>query len=115
MKKALIIILFALLASCSRGPVTMPRIFSDHMVIQRDRPVPVWGSAQPFAPVTLEWQGRTLSVKADSDGRWRAELPATEAGGPYTLKVNDTLDLFLIAVAPEYQNRAVNASVGRQA
>ena len=91
MKKALIIILFALLASCSRGPVTLPRIFSDHMVIQRDRPVPVWGSARPFAPVTLEWQGRTLSVKADSDGRWRAELPATEAGGPYTLKVNDTL------------------------
>ena len=61
------------------------------MVLQRERPVPVWGWAQPRSKVTLQWQGETVSVKADAKGFWKAELPATPAGGPYTLTVNDVV------------------------
>ena len=87
----LLITLLALLGACSpEQPVTLGDVFSDHMVLQRDRSVPVWGSTAPKAKVTLLWQGQKISTKADKDGFWRAELPATPAGGPYTLSANGT-------------------------
>ena len=88
MKRTLLVTILALLTACSQCPVTLPRIFADHMVLQRDRPVPVWGKAAPGAKVTLTWQGSRTVVKADAQGSWRAELPPTPAGGPYTLDVN---------------------------
>lgn len=91
MKKTILAALLVLLASCSQGPVTLPQVFSDHMVLQRDRPVPVWGKAEPGSRVTLSWQGRSVRVKADGEGVWKAELPATPAGGPYTLTINNTV------------------------
>ena len=89
MKNIFLLALLVLLASCSQSPVTLPHVFSDHMVLQRDRPVPVWGTAQPGAKVTLLWQGQKVRVKADAEGFWRAELPATPAGGPYVLTINE--------------------------
>ena len=92
MKKALIIICSILsAASCSKAPVTLPEIFSDHMVLQRDRSIPVWGWSDPRAKITLTWQGSKSSVRADGEGFWKAELPATPAGGPYELKLNDSI------------------------
>ena len=91
MKKTVLATFLLLLLSCSRSPVTLPEIFSDHMVLQRDRPVPVWGQAEPRARVTLQWQGEKVNVRADAKGQWHAQLPATPAGGPYTLEVNGTL------------------------
>ena len=90
MKKLFFAAIILILASCSESPVTLPWIFTDHMVLQRDRPVPVWGTAAPGARVTLQWQGNTVTARAGRDGSWRAELPATPAGGPYTLAINGT-------------------------
>jgi len=59
--------------------------FSDHGVLQRDRPIAVWGQAGAGEAVTVELGGRTARVTAGRDGRWRAELPAMSAGGPYVL------------------------------
>lgn len=95
MKKPLFVtLLLVLLVSCTRSEVTLPQIFSSHMVLQRDRPVPVWGKAQPRSKVVIELKGedhlmQRVIVRADSKGSWKAELPATPAGGPYTLSVND--------------------------
>ncbi|MBP5675888.1 MAG: sialate O-acetylesterase [Bacteroidales bacterium] len=91
MKKVILIPILAALVSCSQSAVTLPQVFSDHMVLQRDRPVPVWGKTDSRARVTLEWQGEKVTVKADASGAWKAELPATPAGGPFTLKVNDVV------------------------
>ena len=88
MKKTILAAFLVLLASCSQSPVTMPRLFSDHMVLQRDRVVPVWGKAEPRSKVTLLWQGKKISTRAGADGSWKAELPASPAGGPFTLTVN---------------------------
>jgi sialate O-acetylesterase len=60
-------------------------MFQDHAVLQRDRPIPVWGNAQPDAEVRLSFAGRKVRARADADGRWKATLPAQKAGGPYTL------------------------------
>ena len=91
MKKTILAAFLILLASCSQSPVTMPQVFGDHMVLQRDRAIPVWGKAGPRSRVTLLWQGKKLSVRADSNGSWKASLPATPAGGPFTLTVNDVV------------------------
>lgn len=57
--------------------------FSDHMVIQRDRPVALWGKAAPGETVTVTFAGETTTVETDANGAWRAEFPARGAGGPY--------------------------------
>ena len=89
MKQTLLAAILLLLVSCSQSPVTLPQVFSDHMVLQRDRPVPVWGKARPDSKITLLWQGQKVRVKADAEGAWKAELPATPAGGPYSLAINN--------------------------
>ena len=62
-------------------------IFSDHAVLQRDRPIAVWGQGAPSAAVTVRLGQQSATVTADANGRWRATLPAQAAGGPYTLSV----------------------------
>jgi len=57
------------------------------MVLQRDRPIPVWGSADPGETVTVSLNGAQQTVRADRKGAWRVVLPALPAGGPYTLTV----------------------------
>jgi sialate O-acetylesterase len=59
--------------------------FGDHAVLQRDRPIPLWGRAAPGARVELAFAGHATRVRADAEGRWQAQLPALAAGGPYTL------------------------------
>ena len=48
--------------------------FADHMVLQRDRPVPVWGTGEPGEVVAVEFAGQRLETKAGGDGRWRVDL-----------------------------------------
>ena len=89
MKKSILAAFLTLLVSCGQSHVTLPQVFCDHMVLQRGRAVPVWGKAEPRSKVTLLWQGETVTVRANSKGDWKAQLPASPAGGPYTLTVND--------------------------
>jgi sialate O-acetylesterase len=66
------------------------------MVLQRGRPVPVWGWAAPGEAVSVTFRGQTYPASApDAQGRWQATLPATPAGGPYTLTVKgqNTIEL----------------------
>jgi len=53
--------------------------FTDHAVLQRDRPVPLWGRAGPRAVVTVEYRGQKLQAAADGSGRWRVALAAMAA------------------------------------
>lgn len=66
----------------------LARIFSDGMVIQRDHPVPVWGTASPGERVTVRFEGETATAAANVGGEWRVELPSMEAGGPYAMAVD---------------------------
>ncbi|MCO8125204.1 sialate O-acetylesterase [Stieleria sp. TO1_6] len=64
--------------------LSVPHFFSDHMVLQRDREVALWGSATPGAEVRLQFKGQSRTVKAGSDGRWRLHIasgPASAEGG----------------------------------
>lgn len=77
----------------ARADVALPKLISDHLVLQRGRPVQVWGSAAPGEKVAVSIQGKSASTVADAAGDWKLWLPALRAGGPYDLVVrgNNTL------------------------
>lgn len=64
------------------------RIFSSHMVLQRQRPIRLSGRATPGQYVTLSFDGKERCIAAGPDGEWQAEFPAMEAGGPCTLTLS---------------------------
>lgn len=66
------------------APLLHP-MFQDHGVLQRERPIPVWGNAKPGEVVTVTLGRATVTAKAGKDGAWRADLPAQAAGGPVIL------------------------------
>jgi sialate O-acetylesterase len=68
------------------GP-RLPALFSDHMVLQRGRALPVWGLADAGEEITVTLNGAVRQAHAGADGRWRVDLPAQDAGGPFTLTV----------------------------
>jgi sialate O-acetylesterase len=76
-----------LLAFSVSAQIKMPGIFGDHMVIQRDRPVPVWGWSSPKEKLVLSFNQQKKEVIADRNGKWRVNLDPEAAGGPYILKV----------------------------
>ncbi len=78
-------------ASPTDTPVRMPRLFSSHMVLQRDRPVHLWGWATPGEAVTASFRGETRTATTDELGRWSLYLAPGAAGGPFVLTVAGSL------------------------
>lgn len=74
-----IVLLFLGLACSASATVTLPVIFTDHMVLQRERPVPVWGWAEAGREVNVKFAGQTKTTKADKDGRWKVMLDPLKA------------------------------------
>jgi len=67
--------------------VRLPSLFSSNMVLQRDQPIPVWGWADAGEKVTVTFKGKKYSTRAGEGGKWKVELPAEPAGGPFSLIV----------------------------
>jgi len=65
----------------SAAAVQLPNLFSDHAVVQRDRPVRIWGSGQAGEMVTLRFHEQTVTAQTDSYGNWEAWLKPEPAGG----------------------------------
>lgn len=63
-------------------------VFTDHMVLQRNKNINIWGCAYTATDVTVEFCGKSVTTRAES-GKWKVVLPPMEAGGPYELKVTD--------------------------
>lgn len=67
----------ALLLAChASAAVKVAPVFGDHMVFQRDLPVPVWGTADAGERVTVSAGGHEASATADGSGKWATKLPA---------------------------------------
>lgn len=76
-----------LLLAVAHADVTLPSVLADHMVIQREVPVHVWGMAAEHEKVMVTFRGETQSTVADDLGRWSLYLLPGEAGGPFQLTV----------------------------
>ena len=75
-------------AAGGQSALSLGALFQDHAVLQRDRPLPVWGAGSPGDEVRIAFAGRQATARADASGRWTATLPATGPGGPYSLEVH---------------------------
>ena len=76
-------------------PVPSP-LFGDHAVLQQQKPIPVWGRAEPGEKVTVAFGGVTRTGAADGQGRWHVtldSLPATSAGRDLTITGGDNTPL----------------------
>ena len=76
-----------LAALALHADVQLPALISDHMLLQRDVPVRIWGKADPGEQVSVKFRSQAVAVKADTLGRWAAILQPSAAGGPFTLSI----------------------------
>jgi sialate O-acetylesterase len=81
------VVLVSMTASMGRGDVQVSRAFGNHMVLQRDMPVPVWGTAAAGEKVTVEFGGQETTTTADKDGKWTVKLDPLSVGEPASLTV----------------------------
>ena len=80
----------AILLCCftSQAQVRLPQLVRDSMILQRDAPVNIWGWAAVNEKVQVKFNGKLYRSKAGKDGSWKIQLPATKAGGPYTMEIS---------------------------
>ncbi len=74
--------------SCVYAEVKLPGILGDHMVLQRDMNIHLWGWAAPDETVTVSMCGQEAKAQAGADGKWRVDLKPLSAGGPFSLTVS---------------------------
>jgi sialate O-acetylesterase len=74
-------------SSVVSAQLTLPRILSDHMVIQRDLPVHVWGRATPGETVSVTFRDENKTITTNRLGRWSVYLKPGSAGGPFEMTV----------------------------
>ena len=117
----------ALLPTVAQGaPRLLDPMFADHAIVQRDRPIAVWGEAAPGAKVDIALGSGHAIATAGADGLWRAALPAMKAGGPYKLEahsgsnaltVSDVLvgDVFLCSGQSNMEFPVIGSTDGKEA
>lgn len=91
MKVSRLLLLLASLATldaAARADVRLPHVLSDHAVLQRDRPIHIWGWASPNAHLTVKFHAQSAAAVADATGSWSLWLAPEAAGGPYMLTVS---------------------------
>jgi len=84
---ALAVLLTGILSTALRAEPRLPHLFSDHMVLQRDAELRIWGWADPSEPIEVTLAGVARHATANADGRWSVSLPPFSAGGPFVLEV----------------------------
>src|SRR5580700_4028298 len=67
--------------------VRLPRLVGDHMVLQRDSKVAIWGRADPGDQIRIAFHGKQLKTKADRAGNWSISVGPYPAGGPYDMVI----------------------------
>jgi sialate O-acetylesterase len=77
-----------MLAGAASANVRLPHVISSHMVLQRDKELPIWGWADPGEAVSVTFGDQAaVTATTAADGTWQVKLPAQKAGGPFNLTV----------------------------
>lgn len=85
--KKYIFFLFIIVDLAVNANVRMPLIFADGMVLQRNKPIPVWGWADANEKIVVHFNKQTKTVVADANGKWMVKLNSEKAGGPFVLSI----------------------------
>lgn len=95
LKVCMMIMLVVGIAATGEAVVKLPAVLGSHMVLQRDRQVPIWGTAAAGEKVTVKFRDQEKSTVADAKGKWTVKLDALQAGGPDTLTVKGSNEVIL--------------------
>jgi sialate O-acetylesterase len=100
---ALALMTGSVLAAPSQEAAALPfvsPIFGDNMVLQRGKPIAIWGWSQPGDSVRVEIGDSSATATAGADGRWQARIQPPPPGGPYTVKITgrQTVELHEVLV-----------------
>lgn len=71
------------------GDISLPKIFSDHMVLQQKSAVKIWGQAEPGQKLVLTFIDKQTTLQANAVGQWSTLIRTPEAGGPFELEIAD--------------------------
>ena len=82
----LIVFLISVVEQC-RADISLPSIFSDNMVLQRETQTKIYGTAEPKQKLTVQFGEVTLKTTTGADGNWSVIMPTGQAGGPFALTV----------------------------
>lgn len=87
MNRLLLLFIFFVISTICTAEITVPNIFSDNMVLQRNTDVLLYGWASPNEEFTLytSWNDVTQEVKAGIDAKWKVQVGTPKAGGPYSI------------------------------
>ena len=88
MMKILTIAFLLVCTLSSQAQLKLANVFGDNMVVQRDQALKIWGQASPKESVTVDFNGQTVSSKADKSGKWKVELKPMTHGGPFAMTVS---------------------------
>jgi sialate O-acetylesterase len=92
MRIKIIIVILLFQTFFSFGQVNPAKIFSDNMVLQREIPITIWGTADPGERIVVILKSSSVVTMTNSDGNWNVNLPQFPAGGPYNLKIEGKTD-----------------------
>jgi sialate O-acetylesterase len=85
MNKYFLSILFIAGFQTLHAEIKLPALVGSNMVLQREKPIRVWGKANPQESITITFNNKTKTTTASTDGKWSVILPKMAAGGPYTM------------------------------
>lgn len=69
------------------GDISLPSLFSDGMVLQRDTEINIWGWGSPGEKVRVKFDRKTFSTVTDHNGKWMIKIPPMKAGGPHSMEI----------------------------
>jgi len=78
------------------GGFKLNSLFSDNMVLQRDKSIPVYGMANAGEEITVNFNGQTSNTVASVDGKWKVIFPPMKYGGPYQMKISGPVNNFVL-------------------
>ncbi|WP_345989106.1 sialate O-acetylesterase [Chryseobacterium sp. Chry.R1] len=129
MKNRTLYLLFFLAAICSfHAKVRLPALVSDGMILQRNQDLKIWGYADAGEKITVKFISKTYHATADQNGNWTLMLPKLNAGGPYSMTINEitlkdiligdvwvasgqsNMELPMRRLTPLYENEIKNAN-----
>jgi sialate O-acetylesterase len=96
MKKKFIGLLLLFCIAQAKATITLPKIFTTNMVLQRDKEIKIWGWSDKGETITVSFNGQLVKSKADKKGNWAAILKSMKYGGPYEMRIAGKKDIILL-------------------
>src|SRR5256886_16930086 len=97
-------VLISFCAAVARADVKLAALFSDHMGLQQDAPIPVWGTADPNESISISIADQHVSTTTGADGRWKLRLKILHSETPLTMTIQgkNNATVFVIRIGESW-------------